>query len=512
MTCRDVAALLRKRWIVVEVAATVSGTVVLVTFLHAFHAAVYAGHASHDLVSGSLGIVAYLAFAFPLGAMWREHRTRSLWTWLCDERPPTPAERDAIVRAPLRELTVPAVLWAGAAVLFGTLEAVASSRHAIDLVLTIGLGGVTTCALIYLFTERLMRPVTALALDATPAEQPVGPGVATRLVTAWALASGIPMLGMALISIGAIGTEIQDTTALAVALLVLAAGGLAAGATGVILSARSLADPIAGVRRALARVRAGDFDAHVAVDDGSEVGLLQAGFNDMAAGLRERERLRDIFGRHVGEDVARRALSEGVALGGEVREVAALFVDLVGSTTLATRRAPGEVVALLNRFFAVVVDVVGAAGGWVNRFEGDGALCVFGAPTEQPDAAERALRAGRLLHQRLTRELPDLEFGIGISAGPAVAGNVGALRRLEYTVIGDAVNEAARLCELAKRETAGVIASGATVARASDDEAARWALGDERVLRGRAGPTRLATPAAAARPADQAPALPAGTR
>jgi len=215
----------------------------------------------------------------------------------------------------------------------------------------------------------------------------------------------------------------------------------------------------------------------------------------MADGLRERERLRDLLGRHVGEDVARRAVDNGVALGGEVREVAALFVDLVGSTALASNHSPEQVVSLLNRFFAVVVEAVAASGGWVNRFEGDGALCVFGAPSEQPDAAGRALAAARMLRERLGSELPELQVGIGVSAGPAVAGNVGAERRLQYAVIGDPINEAARLCELAKRRADPVLASGAALERASADEALRWRLEEQTMLRGRAAPTQLAVPA-----------------
>lgn len=253
--------------------------------------------------------------------------------------------------------------------------------------------------------------------------------------------SGVPLLGVGLVAVGALGNDFKDAGSLAIAVLILTSAGLAAGAIATVLAARSLADPLTRVRRALARVRAGDLDVQVAVDDGSEVGLLQAGFNEMAAGLRERERLRDLFGRHVGEDVARRALDSGVALGGEVRELAALFVDLAGSTAFASRHSPQEIVSLLNRFFAVVVDVAEAHGGWANKFEGDAALCVFGAPTEQPDAAARALAAGRELGTRLGR--PELDAGIGISAGPAVAGNVGAERTLEYTVIGDPVDPAA---------------------------------------------------------------------
>jgi len=387
-----------------------------------------------------------------------------------------------------------AVLWGFAALLFGALQIPESLHLAFDDALTIALGGVTTCALVYMLVERLLRPVTARALAQVPPERPVGPGVRARLITAWGLASGVPLLGVALVAVGALGNDFKDPGSLAIAVLILTSAGLVAGAVATVLTARSLADPLTAVRRALAHVRAGDLEAQVAVDDGGEVGLLQAGFNEMAAGLRERERLRDLFGRHVGEDVARRALDAGVVLGGEVREVAALFVDLEGSTAYGSRHSPQEVVSLLNRFFAVVVEVVEAHGGWINKFEGDAALCVFGAPADQPETAARALAAGRELGMRLGRELPELGAGIGVSAGPAVAGNVGAERRLEYTVVGDPVNEAARLSELAKKLPGGVLASEAALSRASADEVGQWHLGEETVLRGRTAATRLAAP------------------
>jgi adenylate cyclase len=491
----QLAARLRRRWAALEALATVVGAVVVFTFLHAFHSAEDPNHPGHAAVTGSLQLLAYLAVALPIGWAWRERRSRALWDWLVEDRPPEPGERDLVCCEPLRELVVPATLWGGAAVLFAALE-LPHVSHSLDTLVTIALGAVTTCALVYLLVERLLRPAIARALAHAPPERPIGPGVPARLITAWGLASGVPLLGLGLLAIGALGGDFEDTSSLAVAVLILTGAGLATGAIATVLSARSVADPIGAVRRALARVHAGDFDVQVAVDDGSEVGLLQAGFNEMAAGLRERERLRDLFGRHVGEEVARRALHGGVALGGEARDVAALFVDLVGSTAVASRRPPEEVVSFLNRFFAIVVDVVEAHGGWVNKFEGDAALCVFGAPMEQPDAAGRALAAGRVMADRLRRDLPELDAGIGISAGRAVAGNVGAERRLEYTVVGDPVNEAARLCELAKRQPARVLASCEALARASSDEAARWRPGEEIVLRGRQGPTRLATPAA----------------
>ena len=145
---------------------------------------------------------------------------------------------------------------------------------------------------------------------------------------------------------------------------------------------------------ALERVRQGDLSVEVPVDDAGEIGQLEAGFNEMVTGLRERRRLEDIFGRHVGTEVARRAMDDGAGLGGEQRVVSVLFVDLIGSTALAATRPAAEVVELLNALFECVVGATDAEGGWVNKFEGDAALCVFGAPADQPDHAARALRAG----------------------------------------------------------------------------------------------------------------------
>jgi len=270
---------------------------------------------------------------------------------------------------------------------------------------------------------------------------------------------------------------------------------LGTGLIAILATARAISEPLSVMRAAVERVGAGDLDVAVPVDDSTEVGLLQAGFNRMAEGLREREQLRDLFGRQVGKEVARAALEEGTRLGGEEREVAALFIDLVGSTSMALRMPPEEVVALLNRIFAIVVDVVEAEGGFVNKFEGDAALCVFGAPLGRPDPAGEALCAARHLARRLSDEVPEVEFGIGVSAGRAVAGNIGAEQRFEYTVIGDPVNEAARLCELAKQRPERVLASQAALELAAEAEQASWTVGEPVTLRGRDQPTPLASPA-----------------
>ena len=152
----------------------------------------------------------------------------------------------------------------------------------------------------------------------------------------------------------------------------------------------------------------------------------------------------------------------------------ALFVDIAGSTRLTRQMEPVEFVAMLNRFFEIVVDEVEGNGGLLNKFEGDAALCVFGAPAEIDDpAAGRACARRGAIRDRVA-ELDELEIGIGVAAGPVIAGQIGSASRLEYTVIGDAVNEAARLTELAKRVEGRILASGQAVEAASEQEQQHW--------------------------------------
>jgi adenylate cyclase len=264
------------------------------------------------------------------------------------------------------------------------------------------------------------------------------------------------------------------------------------GLLGMKAVAHAISRPVRDLRRALDDVGEGRTDIEVEVNDASEIGRLQAGFNQMVEGLRERERLRDLFGKHVGNDVAREALERGVSLGGQQKTVAALFVDVVGSTALAGRERPERVVELLNGFFQLVVETTAKHGGFVNKFEGDGAVCVFGAPVELDGFAGAALAAARELRTRLDESSP-VDAAIGVSCGVAVAGNVGAEERYEYTVIGDPVNEASRLCELAKNHSGRILASSSIVEQAGA-EARHWVIDGEVKLRGRVEPTRLAFP------------------
>ncbi len=438
---------------------------------------------------------AYVVVACVLGTVWGLARWRATRSWLERDREPSEAERRAALRVPLRHLHVSMVLWLVAVIGVFCINVAFSFLLALIVAVTTLLGAVTTGAMAYLLAERIMRAASARALAYGVPEKPVLPGVTTRALLAWALGSGVPMAGLCAVALVALaGDEIGEQE---LALSTLALGGVAliVGAVITWQAARAVADPVRSVRDALGRVEAGDLEAHVPVFDGSDLGLLQAGFNRMNDGLREREELRDLFGRHVGEDVARAAMDRGIELGGEELEVAVLFVDLVGSTSMAAEHPPQEVVAKLNEFFGVVVGVVEDHGGWINKFEGDAALAVFGAPLPLDDAAGCALAAARTLAQRIDADLEGLDAGIGVSAGRAVAGNVGAESRFEYTVIGDPVNEAARLCELAKEADGHVLASTTALEHADEEEARRWREDEVVTLRGRSAETRLVVPA-----------------
>jgi adenylate cyclase len=343
---------------------------------------------------------------------------------------------------------------------------------------------VVTAGVTYLLAARAARVVNARALAAHPPAGSLTLGVRPRLLLTWALTSGVPMVGVVLLFLDPSNPDGPGQAA--VVFLVLVA--VVVGALATLLTARAVGQPLRELREAVQQVGRGDYTASVVVDDAGEIGLLQEGVNTMAAGLAEREKLRDLFGRHVGTAVAQEALRTGVSLGGELRTAAALFVDIVGSTTLVRRTGPEEMVGLLNRFFEVVVDTVEAEGGLVNKFEGDAALCVFGAPTDHADPAGAALRAARRICAEVSAA-GELDVGVGVACGQVWAGQVGAATRLEYTVIGDPVNEAARLTELAKDQPGRAVASQATVQAADPAERAHWEPGPEVELRGRGVPT-----------------------
>lgn len=418
------------------------------------------------------------------------------WRWLDEGRRPTGEERRRLLALPVRIGLYPLRYWAlGSAASAAVRLALDTSAYQVVAgAIAVLLGGLGAAALGFFIGERTLRPVVAEALAGDAPEAPVALGLGRRLLLAWALGTGVPLLGVVATPFVLPDSALDPKWAMAfLGLVGIVAGLLTMGA-----AARSIAGPVGQVRQALARVGEGDLDTEVVVDDPGELGQLQAGVNEMVRGLRERARIEDLFGRHVGQAVARKAVREGPSLGGEVRPVSALFVDLRGSTELSRRLPPDEVVALLNRFFAAVVAACDAEGGWLDSFEGDGALCVFGAPTDRPDHADRALRAARRMAEALAAlraETPDLDAGIGVSTGAAVAGHVGTESRLEYTVIGLPVNLAARLTTPAKERPGRVVVDAATIEAASPEERCRWAPGGPVDLKGLPRPLAVYEPA-----------------
>jgi adenylate cyclase len=445
-------------------------------------------------LNGIVGLV-FLVVVVPLAILWGEGWLRAGRRWIQEQRPPTDDELTAVLRAPLRLFFVHTTVWLTAALTFSILNLIIEFELVARVGFTVALAGLVTSAFAYLLAERITRPLAKAALSISTVSKPRLPGITTRTIVGWTLGSGIPLVGLITVGIFALADPDSATkTKLAVTMLVLGGTALVVGAGVELLGARAIAEPVTSLRRAIRHLAEGDLDTRVEVSDGSVLGLLQSGFNDMARGVQEREQLQDLYQRQVGEDVALGALERGSELGGELREVAVLFVDVVGSTELAATRPPHEVVELLNRFFGVVIDEVHEHGGWVNKFQGDATLVVFGAPAALDDAAGRALAAARALGRRLPAEVPDLAAGIGVAFGPAVAGNIGDERRFEFTVIGDPVNEAARLTELAKQRDPMVLASLEAVEAAEPPERDRWTESGEADLRGRTRKTRLAAP------------------
>ncbi|WP_145238908.1 adenylate/guanylate cyclase domain-containing protein [Prescottella equi] len=438
----------------------------------------------------------YLAVALLVGTVRGTRRALHSLEWMMQDRTPTRAEQLAALTMSWRLTKMQIGQWTIALVILTTCYGLVEPEAIPKVAFTIAFGGLTICAFSHVFSEFALRPAAARALAAGTRPRIRLGGVVGRTMLAWILGTGVPMMGLVIVAVFSYFNRETTREQLIVAIVGLGAITLIFGLLLILLSARATVAPIRAVKAGMSRIEEGDLDAVVVVYDGTELGELQSGFNRMADGLRERERIRDLFGRHVGHDVAEAALVEPPRLGGEEREVAIFFVDLVGSTELAATRPPGEVVDLLNRFFEVVVDEVDRHGGFVNKFEGDAALAIFGAPRDLDDAAGHALAAARMIRRRLLAEVPECCAAIGVAAGTAVAGNVGARERFEYTVIGDPVNEAARLSEIAKNEPGRLLASMTTVERAGTSEATLWTAGDEVVLRGRSLPTRLAHPIA----------------
>jgi class 3 adenylate cyclase len=234
---------------------------------------------------------------------------------------------------------------------------------------------------------------------------------------------------------------------------------------------RSLLQPLRILSDGMEKVAAGDLGVRLPITSNDEAGVLTGRFNTMVEGLRDRERIRETFGRYVDESVATAILQHGSeatsgSSGGEIREATILFTDIAGFTTIAEYLQPHELVAALNEYLETVLAPIRTHGGVVNTFIGDGLFASFNMPLPCDGHACAAVRAAidiqRAVGSRTFGQGVALATRIGISTGPVIGGSVGAGQRMSYTLLGDTVNLAARLEELNKHHGTRILVSQST--------------------------------------------------
>ena len=316
---------------------------------------------------------------------------------------------------------------------------------------------ISYAAVLHFFASELfLRPVIediAKRLPPDWAGQPAG--VPLR----WKLLGALPLInvitGVVVSGLSTTGDASLQDLGIDVVVAVVVAFTISLELT--VLLTKSILGPVDDLLEATHRVRRGELEARVPVTSGDELGQLAGSFNEMLDGLTEREQLRQAFGSYVDPDVADRVLEEGELLEGQEVEVTVLFVDVRDFTPFAEHSSARETVAFLNDFFDIVVPVLLAHGGHANKFVGDGVLGVFGAPDRLADHADRALEAARQIVEAVDRRFGgEVSIGIGLNSGPVAVGSVGGGGRLEFAVIGDPVNVAARV-EQTTRETGDAI-------------------------------------------------------
>ena len=304
--------------------------------------------------------------------------------------------------------------------------------------------------------EQFLLPVVEDIVEELPARFT---GAPTGVPLRWKLLGALPVInvitGVVVSGLSTDGSASLTDLGLDVVVAVLVAFTISLELT--LLVARSILHPVDRVLKATQAVKRGDLDARVPITSGDELGLLAGSFNEMMEGLSEREALREAFGAYVDPEVAERVLEEGELIEGQEREVTVMILDIWDFTEFAERSSARETVAFLNDMFEIVVPCVTEHGGHANKFLGDGLLAVFGAPERLGDHADRAVAAARDIATNLAERFgEEIRFGIGVNSGPVVVGSVGGGGRLEFAVIGDPVNVAARVEHLT-RETGDVV-------------------------------------------------------
>jgi class 3 adenylate cyclase len=319
----------------------------------------------------------------------------------------------------------------------------------------------------YLAVELAMRPILFDINDEL--EVPVHidrPVVPLRLK----LLGSLPLINVITgVVVAALTSDGGGTDALGVNVLIALFVSFTVSFELTVLLTRSILRPVEDLEAATERIRQGRFTEHVPVTTSDEFGELASAFNQMVDGLAERERLREAFGTYLDEEVAQHLVSEDFQPAGEEVEVSLVFVDVRDFTTAAAEADAPDIVARLNELFECIVPIVAHHRGHIDQFIGDAVLAVFGAPERVHQHADRAVQCAVELARTINSRRPGgFEVGVGVNTGAVVAGAIGGAGRLSFSVIGDAVNLAARV-ESATRETGdSVLITGTTRALLSE--------------------------------------------
>lgn len=221
----------------------------------------------------------------------------------------------------------------------------------------------------------------------------------------------------------------------------------------------SIVKPIKELLKSMKQVERGNLNSYTVVRSREETGQLVNGFNRMLTGLKDRDRIKSLFGQYLSSEVSAEILKGNVDLTGNLYQATILFADIRGFTTLSESITPQETITFLNEYYAVIIDVILEHGGIIDKFMGDGILVLFGVPIDSKDHADKAVAAALEMRERLAEfnmertanGIFPVNIGIGIHTGEVIAGNVGNSHKLEYTVIGDTVNIASRIETLTKK-------------------------------------------------------------
>jgi class 3 adenylate cyclase len=351
-------------------------------------------------------------------------------------------------------------------------------------------------ALRFFALEAALRPVLDdLARAATGDARLAAPGLPLRTRLLAALPAINVITGFTAVGVSGLSHDLGPAD-MALALLVSVVMAATVSLALTVLLANSVTAPIDELDKATRRLADGDLTARVPVVTTDETGALARSFNEMAAGLEQRERLREAFGTFVDPQLAERVAEEGTDFAGEEVELSLLFMDVRGFTAYAESAPARDVVSRLNDLYGEVVPIVLDHGGHANKFIGDGLLAVFGAPDRLDDHAARAVAAAIEIARRVRERYDgEVSVGIGVNSGQVVVGTIGGGGRLDFTVIGDAVNTAARV-EAATRETGDdLLITEATRASLAGEDG-DWLERSGIELKGKSEAVRLYTPKA----------------